>query len=230
MLAQFHQQPVWLGLRGGFALAFVEAQGFTPFGSEASTSEPAIIPEFRFSANVELPFYAGFAFALAFELEARLVRRNFAVNDGMVADLGWLRPVVRPGDRLHAVRVLLVLVAAIDRCAEFGLVDEAVLFASAKPTLSLQIRVLAPSTLGGCAKRFETRIALLPSTVTSPQTSHSARLTLLPRMCRSPSITQSTSDGLFLSITTSPCMRTPRTSALFLSIARLPPMTELSGP
>ena len=67
MLAQFHQHPVWLGLRGGFALAFVEAQGFTPRGADASTPDPAIIPEFRFGADVELPFYGGFAFALAID-------------------------------------------------------------------------------------------------------------------------------------------------------------------
>ena len=93
LLAQFEQRPLWLGLRAGFALSFVEAQGFTPQGLDRDGS--ARIPALRFGVDVELPVLAGFSVALAIELEARLLRQRFAVNEEEVADLGQLRPLAR---------------------------------------------------------------------------------------------------------------------------------------
>jgi hypothetical protein len=92
--AQLRQAALWLGLRSGASLVWVQASGRSRDGARGPQgSEQLAVLENGF--DVELPIAGGFGVELALLLQTWLDRQRFAVNGMQVADLGRLRPLVR---------------------------------------------------------------------------------------------------------------------------------------
>jgi hypothetical protein len=81
---------LWLGARAGFALAFVTADGSNARGARGVASEE--LPSMLLGLDAELPLGSDLGLCLGVQLETRLRRQRFAVDERQIADLGRLRP------------------------------------------------------------------------------------------------------------------------------------------
>jgi hypothetical protein len=92
--AQLRQRLVWLGLRIGPELSWVQAEGQSARGRGETTE---IVPSLIAGLDVELPLADGVSVGAAVDLEARFKRQRFTIDGARVADLGRLRPVASIG-------------------------------------------------------------------------------------------------------------------------------------
>lgn len=86
----FRTRAVWLGLRAGAALSFIEAQAVSARGSgEASVR----VVSFVTGLEIEVPIADGIGLVAAVELQTRARRQRFAVLGDAFVDLGRVRPL-----------------------------------------------------------------------------------------------------------------------------------------
>ncbi|MFI5308357.1 MAG: hypothetical protein ACHQ53_13440 [Polyangiales bacterium] len=91
--AQVRQAALWLGLRSGVALVWVQASGRSRSGTQGQGSEQLAVLEN--GVDVELPIARGLGVELELLAQTWLDRQRFAVNGREIADLGRLRPLAR---------------------------------------------------------------------------------------------------------------------------------------
>jgi hypothetical protein len=91
--AQLRQGAVWLGLRGGMSVAWVQASGLSRTGLTGRARERLTACEG--GIDVELPIASGLGVEFALLAQAWLDRQRFAVSGEQVADLGRFRPLLR---------------------------------------------------------------------------------------------------------------------------------------
>jgi hypothetical protein len=89
--AQWRQGAVWVGLRAGLALSLLAAEGQSPSGRGDARE---IAPSWLAGVDVELPISDGLGVAAAVDLQTRIRRQRFSIDEDEVVDLGRLRPLV----------------------------------------------------------------------------------------------------------------------------------------
>jgi len=89
--AQWRQGAVWIGLRAGLFVSVLAAQGQSARGRGEARE---IAPSWLAGVDVELPIGDGVGLAAAVDLQARIRRQRFSIDENEVVDLGRLRPVV----------------------------------------------------------------------------------------------------------------------------------------
>jgi hypothetical protein len=100
--AQLREGSVWLGLRTGAGLSWIDADAQSA-SSDGEASE--LVATWLVGFDAEIEIVGGLGLAAAIELQGREPRRRFAVEGEHVVDLGRLRPLALLALTFHDERV-----------------------------------------------------------------------------------------------------------------------------
>jgi hypothetical protein len=101
--AQLREGRVWLGLRAGAGLSWIEAEGQSLLAR--GTPESLLVATWLLGFDTEIEILGGVGLLAALELQGREPRRRFTVERERVVDLGRLRPLGLIALTFHDERV-----------------------------------------------------------------------------------------------------------------------------